>query len=248
MPDYYYISPQRYDDQFWWKKDDLEFWKSKLLKPNKNILELGAGTGRIANVLMREGAHYTGIDISSDYVNYANSKLNQYTNNRAIICKDMKTFHLHKRFDFIFIAFNSFLHLLKENDAIQCLKQIKKHMHDNSILYIDILIPRTEFLDRSKKKQITIMEYHDSKLKEEVLITENLSYDNIKEIANIDWNYSIINKKYHDKFNFKMKMYYPDTMNKILIDNKFIITNLWGSYREEPLNEDSSIQIYECKL
>ena len=45
-----------------------------------------------------------------------------------------------------------------------------------------------------------------------------------------------------------MKMYYPDTMNKILIDNNFIITNLWGSYREEPLNEDSSIQIYECKL
>ena len=30
--EYYNISPQIYDDQFWWKKDDIEFWK--FLKPN----------------------------------------------------------------------------------------------------------------------------------------------------------------------------------------------------------------------
>ena len=30
MSIYYSIPPQVYDDQFWWKKDDLEFWKNEL--------------------------------------------------------------------------------------------------------------------------------------------------------------------------------------------------------------------------
>ncbi len=92
------------------------------------------------------------------------------------------------------------------------------------------------------------MEYHDSKLKEEVLITENLSYDNIKEIANIDWNYSIMNKKYHDKFNFKMKMYYPDTMNRIIIESGLRIIDFWGSYEKTNFIESSNLQIYSCQL
>ena len=27
MKEYYIIDPQTYDDQFWWKKDAIEFWK-----------------------------------------------------------------------------------------------------------------------------------------------------------------------------------------------------------------------------
>ena len=75
MSKYYSISPQLYDDQFWWKKDDIEFWKSELLKTStEKILELGAGTGRLAGPLAKEGADYTGIDISKDYVRYAQHK------------------------------------------------------------------------------------------------------------------------------------------------------------------------------
>ena len=36
-----YHDPQRYDDQYWWKKNDIEFWKNIYSKiPGKNILEL----------------------------------------------------------------------------------------------------------------------------------------------------------------------------------------------------------------
>ena len=45
-----------------------------------------------------------------------------------------------------------------------------------------------------------------------------------------------------------MKAIYPDTMNRILVDNGFKVRNLWGSYDKLPINESSLIQIYELGL
>ena len=45
-----------------------------------------------------------------------------------------------------------------------------------------------------------------------------------------------------------MKMYYPDTMNKLLIDSGFEITNLWGDYEKAHFSEESNLQIYMCSL
>ena len=43
---------------------------------------------------------------------------------------------------FFIIGFNSFLHLLTNNEAKACFQCIKKHMHANSRLIIDIYIPK----------------------------------------------------------------------------------------------------------
>ena len=65
--EYYTIEPQVYDNQFWWKKDDIEFWKSIFYDSEKSILELAAGTGRIGLPLIKENVNYKGVEISSLY-------------------------------------------------------------------------------------------------------------------------------------------------------------------------------------
>ncbi len=65
--EYYTIEPQVYDNQFWWKKDDIEFWKNIFYDSEKSILELAAGTGRIGLSLIKENVNYKGVEISSLY-------------------------------------------------------------------------------------------------------------------------------------------------------------------------------------
>ena len=86
---YYSIPPQVYDDQFWWKKDDIEFWKN-VLKSSSSILELAAGTGRLGLPLINEGYNYYGLDISKEYCAFANNKLS--SDNFRFICGDMRFF------------------------------------------------------------------------------------------------------------------------------------------------------------
>ena len=92
-----------------------------------------------------------------------------------------------------------------------------------------------------------ICEFFDSVEKQESIIYESLKYDDENEIMNVNWFYESKGKKYN-QFTFDMKMYYPDSMNRILIEQNFKILNLWGDYNQSAFNEESHLQIYECSL
>ena len=247
LKDYYQLDPQRYNDQFWWKTNDIEFWKNIFNNKNKNILELAAGTGRIGIPLIKEGYDYKGIDISKSYCNYSKKQFKKHINSQIIFHNDMRNFNLNQKFDNIFIAFNSWLHLLNDEDVKKCLESIKKHMHSKSKLYIDIFVPNPLFLYRSKDVAVPILEFFDTKRKKIIYIDETLDYNKDKEIISITWLYKNKNK-YFAEFNFKMKMYYPTKMVNLLIENNFIIKNIWGNYDKNKFKEDSNLQIYQCKL
>ena len=96
MIQYYIINPQTYDDQFWWKKDDIQLWQNIAnLYHSKNleILELAAGTGRLAHPLILSGFNYTGLELSNQYTKYAAQKLSA----NKIVQGDMRSFNLEKK-------------------------------------------------------------------------------------------------------------------------------------------------------
>tara|TARA_Y100000590_G_scaffold74521_1_gene82275 strand:+ start:1807 stop:2550 length:744 start_codon:yes stop_codon:yes gene_type:complete len=243
---YYTIPPDIYDKQFWWKKDDIEFWKKILLSKNKTTLELAAGTGRLGIPLVREGLNYSGIEISTEYCKYANHRFRNLNEKIYIYNNDMRMFNLNKKFDNIFIGFNSWLHLLKEEDAYNCLQSIKKHMQATSFFYIDILVPNPLFLYRPSDVALPVLEFENNN--QMIYIDEKLDFNKDLELANITWLYSNKDHKELFQFQFQMKMYYPDTMNRLLIDNGFTINNIWGDYDKNKFNESSVLQIYKCSL
>ena len=222
------------------------FWKN-ILKPTSNsILEIAAGTGRLASPLIREGYNYTGLELSKIYCIHANKKLKKISINSSIIQGDMRSFNLGVRFDSILIPFNSLLHLLGEKDLIATLQSIKKHMHKNSILYIDIFVPHPLFLNRHNNIPEKRMEFYDSLNKKDSIVKETINFNSENVIVDVKWFYESERTVYHT-FNFKMKMYYTDTMNRILIEQGFDILDLWGDYNFSPFSESSDLQIYKCR-
>ena len=244
MSIYYSIPPKLYDDQFWWKKNDIEFWKSIFKNPNKTILEFGAGTGRLALPLIREGYLYSGVEISNEYVNYTHTQHNL----KSIICDDMRTLDMQKKFDCLFIGFNTFAHLLDSIDVSQFFDTVKLHMHKKSHFYIDIFMPHPSFLYREHSHKEKIMDFFDSTIQEDVIIEEALDYNPATNIMSVTWNYIKSKNIIYHTFEFKMKVYYPDTMNRILIDAGFSIQSVKGDYRGSILTEDSELQLYDCTL
>ena len=81
----------------------------------------------------------------------------------------------------------------------------------------------------------------------ETVINETLNYDSENEIAHIKWFYESGGETYNT-FMFDMKIYYPDTMNRILINHGFNISDMWGDYEYSKFNEQSNLQIYKCQL
>ena len=242
-----YHNPQCYDDQYWWKKNDIEFWKNIYKKSHANkILELGCGTGRLGLPLIRDGANYTGLEISKEFCKYAKQKISAYGFNCNIINKDFRNFNIDKKYDIIFIGFNTFLHLLNDSDAMHFLTSVKQHMNNKTLFYIDIFVPNPEFLYK-RNKRMKNFEYVDSKTNETIYVDEICQYDNTTEVMKVKWIYYSKNKTEEER-EFTMRMYFPDTMNRLLVDSGLTITNLWGDYYQSEFNELSELQIYECQL
>ena len=243
-----YHNPQRYEDQYWWKKNDIEFWKNIYDKHiGTRILELGCGTGRLGLPLLRCGAHYTGVEISKEFCVYAEEKIVQSGFSPNIVNQDFRDFNLGEKYDIIFIGFNTFLHILTDSDAISFLKAVKSHMHSESRFYIDIFVPDPSFLYRTQKR-VKNLEYIDSQTNQTIYIDEVCNYDQSTEINKVTWIYYSKDSDKEEKYQFTMRMYYPDTMNRIITDVGFHINQLWGDHEFNEFNEYSELQIYECQL
>lgn len=244
-----YDDPIRYDEENWWKKDDLEIWKYFCKRKNNlNILELASGTGRISIPLLREGLNVTGLELSKSFCEASVDKAIPYKKQAKFIQGDITNFNLNEKFDVIFVGYNSFLHLLKNEDAEACLSCVKKHLNPNGRFYIDIYMPSPLHYYRPENLRYPTIEYFDSQINEEVIIEETNNYDPEREVNQLTWYYSSKTKKDFLINTFSTRMYWPDTMNRLLIEAGFEILNVWGDYDLNPFSEKSSLQIFEIRL
>ena len=88
--------------------DDWEFYK-KWLPHDKEarILELCCGTGRLTIPIAKEGYNITGVDYTASMLNQAIAKANEEQLSIDFVQGDIRALDLGKKFDFIFIPFNS---------------------------------------------------------------------------------------------------------------------------------------------
>ena len=160
----------------------------------------------------------------------------------------MRSFSLGKKFDLIFIGFNSFLHLLTDKDALGFFHCVQAHMHEKSRFVIDIYIPNPLFLYRPEGVRFPVLEYTDSVTGALVKVNEGNIYNPDTEINELTWYFSKENEIDFAIEQFSMRMYFPSKMNQILIDNGFHILHQWGDYYRSPLGEGSKLQIYDVCL
>ena len=226
----------------------MEFYKN-IIPASSSVLEIGSGTGRLAIPLLRENIDYHGLDLSKELCAFSDTKISNYDSKKRIFHEDMRSFDLDMKFDCIFIAFNTFLHILTDGDAINTFKCIKNHLNDKGIFILDILVPNPDFLYREGvDRELPVMDFKDSKTGELVEIFERCAYDADTEVCNLDWEYRYKGKPKDSKvFSYQMRMYYPDTINRLLIDAGFQINERFGDYECGRFNELSSLQIYVCQ-
>ena len=74
----------------------MEFW-ARIVDERKpqSVLELASGTGRLAKIFLREGVHYSGLEIIPDFVDASKEKLIYYADNLSITRGDMRNFNLN---------------------------------------------------------------------------------------------------------------------------------------------------------
>lgn len=239
-----YQDAARYDAEHWWKTDDLTFWEELAGEYGPRVLELATGTGRLALPVLKSRTTYTGLEISTAFLECARKKLASFGQRARLVQGDIRDFHLDETFDLILIGFNAFLHLLTDEEALAALACVREHCHEGTRLVIDIFVPDPLFLYRPEGRRVPAKIYTDPQIGATVKVEETNLYDPDTELNHLRWYYSTDEKKDFLVINFTLRMYFPDTMDRLLHDAGFRVVDKWGDYNQTPLSEESELQIY----
>ena len=237
-----YLYPDLYDALH----QDIETDKNVIThyakKCNGPVLEVASGTGRLSKYITDLGLPYTGIDNSQSFLDVSIENLGS---RGTFLLRDMRDFHLNKKFDFIFIGFNSFLHNLTDKDAVSCLTSIKTHLNDGGLFLLSIFQPDHSFLYRDEYlyEARTSFDYQGKQCR----MMEKNSFDDETQINSLTWQLEIDGNLSEKTYSFKQRMYYPHKMDLLFQETGFSIQEKFGDWNMNPLGEESPLQIYICK-
>lgn len=116
------------------------------------ILDLACGTGRLSLLLAKEGFEVTGIDQSAGMLRQFEEKLRgkpaAVRDRVSIENQEMSDLNLGKKFNTI-ICCDAFFHNLTEEDEINCLQNVARHLTSNGRFVFNLPNPTCDFILKS---------------------------------------------------------------------------------------------------
>ncbi|MBN2464289.1 class I SAM-dependent methyltransferase [candidate division WOR-3 bacterium] len=148
-----------YYDLLWGdKQEDVPFYLDMARETGSPVCELACGTGRVVLPLARAGFEVTGIDMSQAMLDKLQAKLDREPREVqarvALRCADMRDYRFSQKFNLVFCAFNSFLHLLTTEDQLACLASVREYLADDGRLALNVFAP---LYDRLANKNETLV-------------------------------------------------------------------------------------------
>jgi SAM-dependent methyltransferase len=124
--------------------EDVEFYENLAQSVDGPLLELGVGSGRVAVPLAQAGYEVVGIDTSPSMLEAAQRRLKAAGRLRGSFepsLGDMTSFDLGRQFAMVFVAANTFQHLLTTEEQLACLQCARKHLKPDGIFAMSVRAP-----------------------------------------------------------------------------------------------------------
>lgn len=110
--------------------------------PVRRLLEPGCGSGRLVAEMAARGYQVTGLDLSQPMLDYLQRRLSRRGLKADLVLGDMTSMSFARKFDSAFCTFNTFRHLIREDDAIGHLRSVAKNLRRGGIYLLGFhLIP-----------------------------------------------------------------------------------------------------------
>ena len=138
-------------DAFPFEKD-LGFYQDLAVASQGEILELGAGTGRVLTSLVAAGHRVTGLDASPHMLRRARTKLDalgsEARSRARLVRGDIRNFDLGRQFGLIVMPAKTFFYLMTSEDQRRALECVAAHLLPGGRFALDLLNPSIAWLSQ----------------------------------------------------------------------------------------------------
>jgi SAM-dependent methyltransferase len=242
-----YDKPKHYDFLLGDHAEDLEFYKARALAAQGPILELACGTGRLTLPLAASGLEITGLDSSEAMLARAREKAAAAGLNPSFITADMRDFHLGKKFELIFLPYNSMQHLHSRLELEALFACVREHLAEGGRFILDVQHPNLDLIRREPGEIFDLgREVKDA---DGFLVSgEEVHYDDAAQVYSIRWHYAKPGTEETRSEELRLRMFFPQELDALLTYNQFEIREKYGNFEGKIFAARDAKQILVCAL
>lgn len=237
-----YENPSLYEAECAVAMSDAEFWKNVIKKEkSSSVLEIGCGTGRVAEYIIDYIDWYGGIDISETFLEYFRQKdfFEDNKNKIKIYQEDIREITIEEKYDLVIFTSQFLGHIYTISDFIKIFEKVKNVLTSSGKVVIDYCNPDLRFLECHKKYQFCYQFMLETMIK----VFER-NYYNQNEQINYEERKYVFSNSHEILQNIPFRVYFPKELDALLLLNGYIIEDKYGDYDFSPFKEYCVKQIY----
>ncbi|MCC5906103.1 MAG: class I SAM-dependent methyltransferase [Balneolaceae bacterium] len=200
----------------------------------ENLLELACGTGTIALSLEELDCYnITATDASEDMIRIAQKKASKVNSQIEFKTMNFLNLQLKKKFDVVYMVFDSINYLHNEEDILKLHKEIKKVLNPDGIFVYDFTTPR------NSRKAIKFLNNEVKYVKNKFRYQRESSFDpvskihtNIFQIEQKNGEEGLSVEKYEEKH--QQKIYSQSEIEALIKKTDFTILQAYDGFELKP--------------
>jgi SAM-dependent methyltransferase len=224
----------------------LGFYLDAVCGNGGDALELACGTGRltipIARALVAEGRRLTGLDVAPAMLEAARRKAADAGVAVELVVGDMRRFAFDRRFDTIFVAFNSLLHLTTNDELRDCIACVREHLAPGGAFVFDIFNPSIQLLARSPDERSTVARVAHETLGE-IHLETTIDYDASTQVNRGAWHFSAPGRPDFLRAPLHLRSIFPQELPMLLAANGFRLEARYGDFGRNAFTSESARQV-----
>jgi SAM-dependent methyltransferase len=193
-------------------------------------LELGVGTGRIAQPLSQRGIRVHGIELSRAMVEQLQAELCETTVSMTV--GDLATTSVDEQFTLVYLLCNTNTNLTSQGEQVEAFRNAERHLHPGGHFVIENYVPELRRLPPGEIRHVFTATPNHLGFEE---------YDVVNQIA-ISHHYWVIEDELR-RFSSPHRYAWPAELDLMAWIAGLTLRERWASWTREPFTSDSRSHI-----
>ena len=195
-------------------------------------LELGIGTGRIALPLHEKGVVVHGIDASEAML--AKLRAKEHGTGIDVLTGSFAEFQLDRRFQLIYVVFNTFFGLLTQEEQLSCFKSAAAHLSPGGVFLMEVFVPDLcRFVNYQTVRTVN--------LAEDVVHLEASQLDPVAQ--QVSGQHVVLSTEGTRFYPVKLRYVWPSELDLMAQIAGLSLRHRWGSWSREAFTRESKKHI-----
>lgn len=237
---------------------DVEWYQRKAVESGGPVLELGAGTGRIAIPIAEAGVRVTALDLDAGMLDRLRQKAHtlpaDVRSRLHVSHGDMRSFALDEQFALVIIPFRAFLHNITREDQLAALRRAHAHLRPEGELALNVFHPSLEYMAAHAGAYAGVWRWLKTQKHPDggfVVYSDATRYDTVRQrlegMIRTEEFSPDGSLRSTNMMHLELAYLYPSDIASLLAESGFELVRISGDFSGRPFERDGDELVVEAR-